>query len=121
VPNPQSLPLPEPEIWLCPVHQSLEDSGALEPFNNCVACLRAERNELKQMLQEAKAEAATALDFLETELGWECFREEFFPPMDGRVSTSAKNADLLRAYLAEKGHAVRFLAEMRELREKVSK
>ena len=37
----------ELEVWLCPVHKSLDDSGGIEPLDNCVACLRAERNELR--------------------------------------------------------------------------
>lgn len=41
--------------WLCPVHESLDKSGKLEPLDNCVACLRAERNELREQLREARA------------------------------------------------------------------
>ena len=43
-----SVPQPELETWLCPVHQSLDDSRKLEPLDNCVACIRAERNELRK-------------------------------------------------------------------------
>lgn len=38
--------MPELEVWLCPVHESLDKNGHLEPLDNCVACLRAQRDEL---------------------------------------------------------------------------
>lgn len=38
--------MPEFEVWLCPVHKSLAASGALKALDNCIACLRAERDEL---------------------------------------------------------------------------
>lgn len=31
---------------LCPVHANLDAAGSLKPFNNCVACIRNERDEL---------------------------------------------------------------------------
>lgn len=46
--------MPELKVWLCPVHQSLDDRGQLEPLDNCVACLRAERNELRESLVQAE-------------------------------------------------------------------
>lgn len=36
----------ELEVWLCPVHRSLDDSRKLEPLDNCVACIRVQRDEL---------------------------------------------------------------------------
>jgi hypothetical protein len=42
--------MPELEVWLCPVHASLDASGQLEGLDNCVACLRAQRNELQRAL-----------------------------------------------------------------------
>lgn len=74
--------------------------------------LKARIAELEQARDEAKAECATALDFLRAELGWEAFRVEFQIGKE-KVSLSAQNADKLRAFLAEKGHAIRFL-ESRE-------
>jgi hypothetical protein len=32
---------------LCPVHQRLDQIGKLQPFDNCIACIRNERDELK--------------------------------------------------------------------------
>ena len=32
---------------LCPVHASLDATGKLKPFDNCVACIRVERDELQ--------------------------------------------------------------------------
>ena len=37
----------ELEVWLCPPHRSLDDARALKPLDNCVACIRAERDELE--------------------------------------------------------------------------
>ena len=34
------------ETFLCPVHHSLEKNGHLEPFSQCVACMRVQRDEL---------------------------------------------------------------------------
>ena len=31
---------------LCPPHASLDANGHLEPFDNCIACLRVQRDEL---------------------------------------------------------------------------
>ncbi len=39
-------PMPELEIWLCPVHESLDNNGRLRPLDNCVACIRVQRDEL---------------------------------------------------------------------------
>lgn len=43
-------PEPELEVWLCPVHERLDKSGGLRPMDNCVACLRNERDELKALV-----------------------------------------------------------------------
>lgn len=40
--------MPELEVWLCPIHKSIDDSGGLKKLDNCVACLRNERDELKR-------------------------------------------------------------------------
>lgn len=42
----------ELEVWLCPVHKSLDDRGKLKPLDNCVACLRAERDELLEKVKD---------------------------------------------------------------------
>lgn len=35
--------------WMfCPVHEELNRSGGLEPFDNCLACIRNERDELRR-------------------------------------------------------------------------
>jgi len=40
------LSAPELEVWLCPVHDSLDKCGNLKPLDNCVACIRVQRDEL---------------------------------------------------------------------------
>lgn len=47
--------MPELEVWLCPVHSSLDESGKLEPMTNCVACLQVERDELRNDLDGISA------------------------------------------------------------------
>jgi len=37
----------ELEVWLCPIHRSLDNARKIEPLDNCVACIRAERNYLR--------------------------------------------------------------------------
>lgn len=46
--------MPELEVWLCLVHSNLDESGKLEPLDNCVACLQAERDELRAKLAAAE-------------------------------------------------------------------
>ena len=42
---------------LCPPHANLDAAGHLEPFDNCIACIRAERDELRAAQpQEVPAE-----------------------------------------------------------------
>ena len=38
------------EDLLCPVHHSLDERGELRPFDNCLACIRNERDELREAL-----------------------------------------------------------------------
>jgi len=58
------------EIWLCPVHEALDKHDKLDPMDNCVACIRAERNNLRSELAAAQQRAelaerkARALDWL---------------------------------------------------------
>lgn len=39
------------EELLCPIHKSLDDQDALEPFDNCIACIRVERDELRAIVE----------------------------------------------------------------------
>lgn len=54
-PAPTSEPStdPELEIWLCPIHRQLDDIRQLRPLDNCVACIRVERDELKAEIAAA--------------------------------------------------------------------
>lgn len=76
------------------------------------------KSDIETELEEAKAEVAACLEFLDTELGWEYFREEmlYFDNEEQR-SASMRNAQKLKNFLAEKGHGIRLLRELRELRE----
>jgi hypothetical protein len=65
--------MPELETWLCPVHESLDKNGALEPLDNCVACLRSERDELRQTSDRLAAALKAAYKIPR-------------PWMDGRIS-----------------------------------
>jgi hypothetical protein len=38
---------------LCPVHANLDADGKLRPFDNCIACIRNERDELRPILKES--------------------------------------------------------------------
>lgn len=58
---------PELEVWLCPVHRQLDDIRKLKPLDNCVACIRVERDELKSKLPSPELwEAVLEL----VECGW---------------------------------------------------
>jgi hypothetical protein len=76
---------------------------------------------LERQLAEAKAETAAALEFLDTELGWEYFRIEMLCFDDKKKERqSEENARKLKNYLAEKGHGIALLRELKDLREKVA-
>lgn len=40
---------------MCPVHHSLDVIGQLDPFDQCVACTRVERNELRSELRRMES------------------------------------------------------------------
>ncbi len=42
----------------CPVHQKLSESGQLTPFDNCTACIRNERDELRATLECVEEQVA---------------------------------------------------------------
>lgn len=42
------------KIMLCEPHWNLDQSDSLEPFDNCVACIRVERNELRTRFANTK-------------------------------------------------------------------
>ena len=44
--------LPVAAIPCCPVHQRLLKSGQLQPFDNCIVCIRNERDKLKADVEE---------------------------------------------------------------------
>jgi hypothetical protein len=60
---------------LCPPHANLDHSGHLEAFDNCIACIRNERDELRALLLRISTDAAqTALeDPIRASRNWVCF------------------------------------------------
>lgn len=77
--------------------------------------------ELQRALEESKAETAACLQFLETEMGWEYFREEqLYFDNEKKRNASGENARTLKNYLAEKGHGISLLRELHELRKKIA-
>lgn len=72
----------------------------------------------EQILEEAKAEVAACLLFLDTEMEWECFRVEMlYFDNEKKRSSSEENARRLKNYLVEKGHGIKLLRELHKLRE----
>lgn len=59
---------------LCPVHASLDKRGDLKPFDNCIACIRNQRDELLSAL----ADAAKSLETISSQAG----RDEYLKCMD---------------------------------------
>lgn len=51
--------------FLCPIHKSLDDRDELKPFDNCIACIRNERDELRLDHEQARAALKLATDALE--------------------------------------------------------
>lgn len=41
--------------YMCPVHRSLDEHDKLRPFDNCVVCIRNERNELRKAAEPGTA------------------------------------------------------------------
>jgi hypothetical protein len=57
---------------LCPVHASLDSRHDLTPFDNCIACIRVERDELREKLATIRDRIITdqttsAADYSEAE------------------------------------------------------
>jgi hypothetical protein len=50
------VPFDESSELLCPVHKNLDAEGKLKPFDNCIACIRNERDELRLAHPERKEE-----------------------------------------------------------------
>jgi hypothetical protein len=55
--------MPELEIWLCPIHESLDKRGALKPLDNCVGCLRVQRDELLSQNNDLLKSIASVRDW----------------------------------------------------------
>ncbi len=53
---------------LCPPHASLDVNGHLPPFDNCIACIRNERDELRECLEAISTDIAQ--DALEDPIGF---------------------------------------------------
>jgi len=43
-------------LGLCPVHANLDAAGKLRPFDNCIACIRVQRDELLLQLEMRDAQ-----------------------------------------------------------------
>lgn len=93
-----------PELPFCPVHESLLKAGKLSPFDNCLACIRVQRDELKAELAQAKligvAEELAAI------AGSYCWQE--IGPITIDVVPVARFTDEQRQFLLERA------AELRE-------
>ncbi len=76
---------------------------------------------LETGLAEAKAEVAACIQFLEAELHWEYFRAEMLFIYDTPQATaSLENARKLKNFLAQTGHGIGLLQELRDLRARVA-
>ena len=71
--------------------------------------LTAENVKLRADLDAALAEGAAMLHFMEAEMEWEFFREEY--GFDDSVKTSAKNARKLQDFLRARGNHVKQYVE----------
>lgn len=60
----------ELEIWLCSPHKDMDATGSLKPLDNCVACLRNERDELRALLAQRDKRAEHLLYALRTIRGY---------------------------------------------------
>lgn len=78
---------------------------------------RAFANDLQDQLRESKAETAQCVEFLGTEMGWEYFRTDFVygPDEPEPKQQSKQNALMIKKYLEESGHGLKFLAEKERL------
>jgi hypothetical protein len=79
--------------------------------------LAARVKELERKHEEASAEVAACLEFLDVELGWEYFREEMLyhkPDEEKKKSQSAENARTIQNFLKEKGHGIAMLKRVRD-------
>ena len=56
---------PDLEVWLCPVHKSLDESSGLRPLDNCVACIRNERDKLRARIKELEMDFTRATEATE--------------------------------------------------------
>jgi len=77
---------------LCPPHAKLDECGHLEPFDNCIACIRAERDELKYLIMRISTDCAqTALESpLEYAQGWVFMSTPVRDEIGGRACEYAK-------------------------------
>lgn len=57
---------------LCPPHASLDENGHLESFDNCIACIRVERDELRQLLLRISTDIGQTIieDPIKSADGW---------------------------------------------------
>lgn len=70
--------------------------------------------QLRKSLDESKAETASAIEFMQTEMGWEYFRNEMLwkPDETEFKNASANNAKKLRNFLQEKSHGIEMLKRL---------
>lgn len=75
--------------------------------------VRMDVGELERERDEAKAEAASCIDFLVTQMGWEWFwAEGWVQAAEEAKSQARKNAAAIRRFLDDKGHAKRYKERM---------
>jgi len=57
---------------LCPPHANLDKNNHLEPFDNCIACIRNERDELRQLLLRISTDIGQTIieDPIKSADGW---------------------------------------------------
>lgn len=82
--------------------------------------LEQENADLRRQLEEAKAEAAALLDFLETEQQREELQAILLPAGSYQQNRSLHRATLFQKYLVKSGHGYEFLHRMRDLEARVA-
>jgi hypothetical protein len=59
---------PMPELPCCPVHEELLRNGGTKPFDNCIVCIRNERDELREAMERSQRDTATECANMASEL-----------------------------------------------------
>ena len=100
------------QCWTC-FATGIQQIDLTGPTNQALCEAQAFRTRAEQAEKErdeAKAEVAACLEFLETEMGWEYFRAETLNHNGQQFSR--ENARKLKNFLAEKGHGIGVLKRL---------